>query len=362
MLDRRLVTLVHEGGVAAVVCDGRGRVWLGDPDPGTLLEDFEPGVEGLGPDTTLAGGLLPPGAVGAVVRDRAGRPHEATCANGAWLVLLPNSVRGERPLVGFLDKTGQLVAVPLPAGVTLEHVSDASEPCPVCRASDWGRVVAAPSGRYGEDGAGRPTAAICRRCGHEESLGVLFAFAPPSAEAPCLDGVAELEAGVAREMVTVARSAPFELYGLVGYEPTVAGHGSHGADIDSVTLAFETPTGPVSVETSAEDAWGSSTGLAREALEALLDERDRGWPEGSETATLLWLNGRHRTHAADAAAAPARELAVSVAGVPTSFISVAHGERFAAVGHAHDLTITIGGHGDPADLALNTLDPPRSER
>jgi hypothetical protein len=43
--------------------------------------------------------------------------------------------------------------------------------------------------------------------------------------------------------------------------------------------------------------------------------------------------------------------------MPTSFITVAHGERFAAVGNVHNLTITITGHGAPADLALSKLDP-----
>jgi hypothetical protein len=136
MFERRLMTVVHEGGVAAVVRDWCRRVWLGDPYPGTLLEGFEPGSQGLGPEVTLAGGLLPPGAVAAVVHDRAGRAHEATCSNRAWLALVPEPVRGERPLVRSLDMTGQLVAVPLPAGVTLEGVSDAVESWPVCPASD----------------------------------------------------------------------------------------------------------------------------------------------------------------------------------------------------------------------------------
>jgi hypothetical protein len=50
-----------------------------------------------------------------------------------------------------------------------------------------------------------------------------------------------------------------------------------------------------------------------------------------------------------------RELAVSVDGQPTSFTTVGHGQRFAAVGHAHGLTITIAGYG--ANLALGALEP-----
>jgi hypothetical protein len=354
MADRRLVTLVHDSGVVAVVRDARGRVWLGDPRPGTMLKDFEPSVQGLAGDVTLSGGLLPPEAVTAVVCDRAGRPHEATCANGAWVAVLPEPVRGERPLVRFLDESGQLVAVPLSPGVTLEPVSDAIVPCPVCRASDWARVVAAPRGRYGEDGAGHPTAAVCRRCGHEEALGVLFAS--HAADAPNPAGTAETQAWIARDMSAAARSVRFPLYGLVGHEPSVVGHGSHGQEVDQVTLAFETPAGSVTVETSAADPWESPDGLARQALEALLHERDSAWPEGSETAISLWLNARHRSHAADAAAAAAAERAVSVNGAPASFVTVGHGNRFAAVGNADHLTIIIAGHGDPRDLELTALE------
>jgi hypothetical protein len=353
--DRRLVTLAHAGTVAAVGRDRRGRAWLGDPRPGTLLEGFRPGVQGLPGDLTLAGGILPPGAEAAVVLDRAGSAHEATCANGAWLAVLPDPVRGEEPLVRFLDPVGDLIAVPLPAGVRLEPVSDATEACPVCGASEWARVVAAPRGRYGEDGAGRPTAAVCGRCGHEEALGVLFA--PLTGAPPDRAARGEIEARIARVMTAAARSAPFELYGLAGREPTVAGHGSHDGELDSVRLAFDTPAGRVTVGTSVEHPWRSTAALARQALEGLLHERNEAWPERSETATLLWLKHRHRLHAADAATAPAREVTIAVDGAPISLVTVAHGERFAAVGRVDRCTITIAGHGAPADLSLSKLHP-----
>jgi hypothetical protein len=347
------VTLEHEHGVAAVVRDRGGDVWLGDPEPGTMLKDFAPGVQGLLSDVTLAGGLLPSGAVAAVAWDRAGGRHDATCGDGAWLALLPGPVRGESPLVRFLDPADELVAVPLPAAVKVEPVPDAGEPCPVCRAAEWARVVAAPSGRYGHDGAGRPTAAVCRRCGREENLGVLFAAAsddPPAAEA-----LAESKARVEREMAAYARTARFDLYGLAGHEPTVAGHGSHNGQLDSVTLAFATAAGDVTVETSVEDPWMSVPAQAHDALEWLLHERDSDPPQGSETAISLWINGRQRAHAGDAWSAQLRELALSIDGRPTAFALAAHGERFAAVARPHDATITVTGHGDPTGLALEKV-------
>jgi hypothetical protein len=339
--------------MVAVGRDARGRVWLGDPRPGTRLTDYEPGVQGLAGEVTLAGGLLPPEAVAAVVRDRVGKLHEATCANGAWVALLPEPVRGERPLVRFRDEAGELVTVPLPPGVRLEPVSDAREPCPVCEARNWARVVAAPCGRYGEDGAGRLTAAVCRRCGHEEALGVLYAPLAAEVSDPAAVGTGR----VTRDMNAAARSVRFPVYGLVEHEPEVVGYGSHGQEVDRVTLAFGTAADRITIETSAEDPWESPDGLARRALEGLLGERDTEWPERSQTAVLLWLNGRHRTHAGDAAAEPATERAVSIDGEPASFTTVSHDNRFAAVGDVNDLRITIAGHGDPPDLALTALDP-----
>jgi hypothetical protein len=198
VFDRQLVTLAHAGGVAAVGRDWRGRAWLGDPQPGTLLEGFGPGVQGLAGDVTLVGGILPSGAVAARVLDRAGTPHVATCANGAWLALLPESIRGEKPLVRFLGQTGDLVTVPLPAGVRLEPVSDANEACPVCGGSEWARVIA-PRRRDRIDG---PTVAVCGRCGREEALGVLYA--PLTGQVPDAAARVALERRVAREMTATA--------------------------------------------------------------------------------------------------------------------------------------------------------------
>ena len=183
----------------------------------------------------------PDGAVRAVVRDRAEREHDATCGAEAWLALLPEPIRGESPVVRLLDAAGEVVATPLPAGVELAPVEDADEPCPVCGAADWGRVVAAPEGRYGSDGAGRPTAAVCRRCGHEESLGVMYG---PGAGGAVTDPdlIAELEERRARHLAAPAPSTRFPLLGLAGRRPSVVDRSQHGDELVSVTLAFDTTT------------------------------------------------------------------------------------------------------------------------
>jgi hypothetical protein len=344
-----LVTLAHADGTSAIVRAGDGTLWLVDDGPqgvGTGVRDHRAEVGSIGPERTVAGGRVPDGAVRAVVRDRAGREHGATVGDGAWLALLDQPIRGESPVVRFLDVAGDVVAVPVPAGVETAPVGDAAVPCPACGAVDWGRVVRAPSGRYGEDGAGRPTAALCRRCGHAESLGVLFAAAPGGGE-PDLAAIADARA----RMADVARTAPFPCFGPAGHAPTLAGYGESDDVVDSVTLASTTPAGPLEVTTSTEPLWEPAAWTARRVLEGL-HERDDAWPDGSETAVSLWLAARDRAHAADAAAARDRAVSLSVDGRDTPFAVVVHGDRFAAVAQIGDLTLTVSGRGAPDGLAL----------
>jgi hypothetical protein len=353
MRGRRLVSIPCGRGVAAVVRDGNGVSLVDDSGGGSGVTGHRPAA--LGPEAggTLAGGLLPAGAVRAVVRDRAGREREATCGTEAWIALLPQPMQGDSPVVRFHDAAGELVAAPLPAGVELAPVEDAREQCPACGAADWGRVVAAPPWRYGHDGAGRPTAAVCRACGHEESV---WAFYGPGAggEVTDPDLIAELDARHARDATALARSSPFPPFGLVGQRPTLAGHGESNGRVDSITLAFETEAGSVTVETTDEEPYLPAEWAARQALERIFGDDVPAWPDGSETAVGLFLNARSRAHAAIAAATPVDELTLSVDGTPTRFAAVIHDDRFAAVAQRlpGGLTITIGGRGSRTGLAL----------
>ncbi len=284
-------------------------------EAGTYTEGHRPAVEGLRDEMTLSGGLLPPGAVRAVVFDRAGRRNEATCGNGAWLVLLDQPVIGEAPVLRFLDPADGLVPVPIPAGVRLEAVSDAVDPCPVCGALEWQKVTAAPEGRYGSDGSGRPTAALCGRCGFEESLGVLSAAeCPPSwpAEEDVDDSeaeIAEREAEARRASVADARAMPFRFYGLTGRGPVSAGTGRRNGVGTSITLTDETGSGPVRVITDTDEWLEAPSWLAGGALESVTSEGD--WPALSDTAVLLWLNARNRDRAAQAHRASVRRIDTS---------------------------------------------------
>lgn len=94
--DEVLVSVEHEDGVAAVVRSGELVClsgYLGHAK--TVLDGYESSMEGLAGERSAEGGLLPPGAVGAEVVDRAGRRHRPTCAAGAWVIVLDEPTIGD---------------------------------------------------------------------------------------------------------------------------------------------------------------------------------------------------------------------------------------------------------------------------
>lgn len=362
MDPRALVTLPHGHGVAGVVRSSRRAALTHDATSsrgGTELAGYRPAVQGLEGEVTLTGGLLPPRAVRAVVLDRAGAAHEATCASGAWLALLDQPATGEAPIVRFLDLADDVVAVPLEAGVRVEAVSDAIDPCPACGALEWRKVMAAPPHRHGTDGAGRPTAARCGRCGHEEQLGVLYAAAAPASWPADEDvddtgaEIAQRQAETRRAWIAGARSTPFRFYGLVDGSPVVAGLGHSNGAATSITLRYETAAGSVSIRTDAAAWLESPTWLARGALEgAALDDP---WPDLSETAVLLWLNARAREREAEVHRAEVSGIVIAVDDEPITFMTASLHDTFAAAAGLRDATILVSGHGATDGLALRTV-------
>jgi hypothetical protein len=157
-------------------------MWLaGAEGPMDMAEGFEPAVAGIGDELTLTGGKLPPQAVRAVVCDHAGGEHHATCGHGAWLAILPGRCAEDAPPVRFLDRDGELVAVPIPRGVELEQIEDTGEPCPACAAVAWQRVVRTPRWRCNRDSRlvrgphdDKRSTAGCGCCGYVQRLRVMF--------------------------------------------------------------------------------------------------------------------------------------------------------------------------------------------
>lgn len=358
-----LVSLVHRHGVAEVRRSDHGAVLTSDRRRagGMNLESYRAAVAGLPDEVTLSGGLLPPGAVRAVVFDRGGRGIEATCGHGAWIVLLDQPTMGEPPVVRFLDAANELTPVPLPSTVRLEAVTDAIDRCPVCDALEWQKVTAAPDNRYGSDQAGRPTAALCARCGFEEHLGVLYApAAPPSWPADeNIDDteaeIAEREAEARHVRIDDARSTPFQFYGLTVGSPTYAGLGRSNGVITSITVSHETRSGPIRIQTDTDRWLESPTWLARRAIENLTFEED--WPELSDTAILLWLNARARDRVAEAHRAPVRDVELAINGKSVTFATAALGNSFAAASRFQGATILLSGAGTSDGLELRTISP-----
>ena len=271
-------------------------------------------------------GSLPDGAVAARVLDRAGRTHDAECANGEWRVLLDEPYRGGPQAVTYLDAGGSIVCAPLPAG--LEPADDATEPCPACGELRWGR-------------AGKTAA--CRRCGHREAIATFYGPGigePVSAE--------EVERIRARHRVDLG-SAMFKVYGVAGAEPEKTGHSVSLGKLTSVSLLC----GDVTVESDAEGLFYPAEWRARLALEPTF--RSERPPDGSDVAMSVRLNARHRERAARAATATAREQELLVDGEPTRFSTVTADGRFAAAGERDGVAITITAPAAGAPLELSSV-------
>ncbi len=184
-------------------------------------------------------------------------------------------------------------------------------------------MTAAPEGRYGSDGAGRPTAALCGRCGFEENLGVLYAAAvpPPWTADEDVDDteaeIAEREAEARQARITDARSTPFRFYGFVHGTPVEPGLGRSNGAITSITVSYETRSGPLWVQTDTDEWPESPAWLARGALDSLTLEEH--WPQLSDTAILLWLNARTRERVAAAHRASVEEVDITVDGESITF-------------------------------------------
>jgi hypothetical protein len=141
--DEVLVSVEHEDGVAAVVRSGEWVClsgYLGHAK--TVLDGYESSMEGLTGERSAEGGLLPPGAVGAEVVDRAGRRHRPTCAAGAWVLVLDEPTIGDVRPVRFLDAEGNTVRRPAPDGWAREPAPDSHAPCPACGNRVWERIRA----------------------------------------------------------------------------------------------------------------------------------------------------------------------------------------------------------------------------
>ncbi len=338
--------------------DGRG---------GTGLDGYRPALAGLSDDRSVHGGLLPPGAVGAEVVDRAGARHAAEAENGVWLIVLDDAATGDSPPVRFFDSAGKTVRSPLPEDWRRADVDDAEEPCPACGSVAWEQVWPSDDSRgmgSSDGGEMEPSPfVVCCTCGHEEPVGVWVGLPLPldaheEDEGPDTAWLRER----ALRNAAVLREVDFPIYvaagcigpwRLVGWSRTGSRPGRGG--LVGVTLADDEPEAAdlsIDLELARESAHEMPRTAARRALQQSLD-REMSWPDRSEGGLTVWLRSRERDLAAQAAAATEDEIRIPTEDNEVRFAIARSGDRWAAVGHHNDLVITLTGRqSKPEDVRL----------
>ena len=380
---------IHEVLVSVECGDGRGGVvraddgcvwlsWSVERLGGPRIDDYRPAYVGLGDDRTLLGGRLAPGAAAAEAVDDRGQRVPAAVGNGAWAVVLDQPIRGPVPAVCCRDAQGRPVAPALPASWTRTLVTDTSEPCPACGAVAWDEVRPDDESRGSRslpDGATEPTTiAVCRACGHEESIGSVIRFERPEDEDPAevAERIRAWEASHRAEQLEVLRQVEFPIYAVVGRPARLTGHGGSSAGLGGPLTRVETVT--VSLGAARRDKMPeleietaiverarhqSESTLAREALQRTLSDSYDDSPPRSDAGFVLGLRGRERERRRLAAFAQVSERLIWIDGTPQPFRYIEAGGRWAAVRRTDALTITITGHAVDVDqLKLAPVEDP----
>jgi hypothetical protein len=123
----------------------------------------------------------------------------------------------------------------------------------------------------------------------------------------------------------------------------------HHDDGDHRLLSVETISDPDSDESPKE--------LARDAIRNLMDRRAERWPDLSESALSLWLDGGERDLSRSVLDARRSTEKIEVDGTPRSFTCLALDRRWAAAAHIGDLTVVILSRGVPLSATRLTSVP-----
>ncbi len=359
-----LVSVECDDGSGGVVRGDDGQVWLSwsvDRVGGPRVDDYRPAHLGLQDDRTLLGGLLPPGAVSAEAVDDRGRRVPAAVGNGAWAVVLEQPIRGPVAAVCLRDAQGQPVAPALPASWTRAAVTDTNEPCPACGAVAWDEVRPTDESRGSRgtpDGGTEPTPiAVCRTCGHEESIGAVIRFERREDEDPTAvaERIRAWEESHRAEEIEMLGRVGFPIYAADGRPGKLAGHGGSTdalggslTRVENVTVAHgaarRDEVAELEIKTAiAEREHQSESTLAREALQRWLFDSYEESPSRSDAAFVLGLRDRERERERRrlAALAEVTERLIGIDGSPRPFRYIEANGRWAAVRRTDTLTITI---------------------
>jgi hypothetical protein len=373
MARKVLVTVEHCDGTAAVVRIGHELLLTDDlrHGAGTMLDDQTPCVIGLAGDRTLQGGVLPAGAVTALVVDDAGVRRAAAAGGGAWAIVLGQPCQGAISPVCFRSWDGELVAPRLPAAWPRAPVADAHEPCPACdEAAGWDEVRANDASR-GASRAGMHPApfAVCRACGHKATAGTFYASGAIDEEVDQHELVRrsrKIEAELRREALRTLHDLPFCVYAAHGWTRRLGGWGSSNGAPSSVTVehgARPGESGPALIVRSERQdrAYESERAIARSTLFGELSADAGPWAQRSQAGLAVLLHVRDRARLRTAARAAAGERTLLVDGEPASFQALATGDRWVAVRRDGELVLTVAARDvDPGAVELVALvDPER---
>lgn len=391
---RLIVSVEHADGVAGVYdVPGEGLWMTADTKhgPGTGLDRFRVGREGLEGDRTALAGRLPPGAVAARARNCVGEWRDAAVDEGAWVVVIEDEMFAT-PMVKFLDSDGSIVPVPVPGDWERAPVSGTAELCPVCDACDWETI----SGTYvydfgdGDTEEGEVAEVNCRRCGFRLSTGGWVFFGEIDEIDETVDPIKARRAiedwsenNFKDELATILRS-DLAVYGPRDRPCAILGLSSSGLPSDGSNFPDEQPFEQLTVSgtadyrakqreritlTAVKVGSQATPGVVVESanapdedeLAATSEARARGklrehiennvsvaWPEGEAEATLF-LERRSREAIASSFAAELTEVTIPVDGEPVEWLAVADGERWIALRLEGETQLTVYGLGTGVD-------------
>jgi hypothetical protein len=379
-----LVSLKYDGSVVGVLRDRDGHVWLStslERVAGNGISDYRPGHQRLDGDRTLIGGRLAPGAVAAEVIDDAGRSHSAAASNDAWVAVLEQPIGFPISPVCCRDVRGAPVAPELPEAWPRSVVSDAHEPCPACGEVAWDQVRPCDESRGARakpDGSWEPAPfVVCRRCGHEETIGSFIRLEDPDDQDPAevARRVRATEQAMRRQNRAQLATVDFPVYAADGWPATLAGLGGPSSglgcaidEVERVTVAQAGPAyepGPALEITTSVSSGHSSNEfvLARRAFEHwLYAELPPPAIERSDAGLTVAWRTQDRRRRQLIASATRTECALPIDGRPQTFTLLTAGRRWVALRHATAHTITIAANEiDPGTISLRPVSNPRHE-
>lgn len=317
---------------------------------------------------TLMGGRLPAGAVAAEVVDDAGCRHQAHTANGVWILVLDQPINGAPSPVCYKDPDGQLIPPQLPANWHRSPLPEVTESCPACGNVIWDSVTAVADLSVGSIESAAPAQLlVCRACGHEDHVGTIVRLfrhtdstAEPHASRRDMAKRFIVEPQRAR-LATVA----FRIYAARDWPVVLAGTGTSGGTVDSVTVAHGTaadrPGPSLHVRTVLNSRYqlGEETIAQRELERWLLLDAPSVPVDGTNSQIAATWRRHERERRLRVSRAAQREILIFIDGQREPFTSLHLERRFVAVRRRREHTIVLAAIDvDPQKLVLQPLGDP----